>query len=964
MARVTCAGLVVAFFSIIYTTPLFGQQRFVAERVTNPSPTIIEDYFSNYQLVNLPVLDIHRYVQSSGGAVPMEWYFPNGLRWQLVLEQYELQTAAFELTILDAKGDRRRLPNDPLTTTFRSANADQDVRLTINKSFLYGYVHHQGQDWFIEPANRFLPSLAAGVFIVYPSNGVRPIPGLHCAQTDKGRSRAGFGPRTGRSGCHEVEFAVAADYSMFEYYGSAGAILQQVQAVLNSVAGNFDNEFGSEIQFKLSELVISTCLECDPWSAGQDAVPLLESFSDWGDAGGFLRHFDIGQFWSRRNYMNQGSGGVIGMAYVGSVCGENPYHILEDFTASAGLLRVMTAHEIGHNFGCGHNYSSGDYECYANARPDFIMDPTVNISAAWTNGQLGYCEANSVSIINDFLQDNNCLLDCSDDCGIVAGLEVEFDNLLPALSLSWEGETTDSWCILMERLDRTGVDTFFTADSYLMLDNEVELCMEYRVTVATVCGDELGARQEVLLQTASDLEIELLAASPKACQITDGTYELDLEVAYTETNADGFTVWVAGIPYQQSYTESPQAIHLSNLQLPVDGRVLLQVVPNVDGGFSCGDGFLLATPDQACNLQVEETFDGCRMPMGWDFETTYPSGAKWQIGDSTRLTANFGVGQNSFDGSCMIYFDDDVLGPYPEQSGSSYILTPVYDFAGYEGIEVSLRYNFNSYYSAPHTNFTIEVFDGTNWVLVHQDQEGGDCVPSQSWNESCLLDWTADLSGYANANFQVRLGYHDGGQWAEFVAVDNVQIIGQRNTSFLPVVWSEFTAEPEKETVALSWSTEQEQNNEGFYIERSADGRAFEPLQFVAGAGDSDQPQAYFHLDTRPLSGTSYYRLRQVDVDGDQTYSEIREVYLSNGAGDWQIYPNPVGADGRVVISGLPAGDISTYLELFSVDGRLLQRYPIAANTSTTVLQLDRNNLNSGVYLLRYEDGTMKRLVL
>ena len=964
MRRVTCAGLVVACFLTFCVSPLFGQQHFVAERVSTPTSSTIEDYFSDYRLVNLPVAEIERYLRSNSGLVEMEWYFPDGMRWSLALQANELRTNTFAAAILETKGTRRQIPLDQRVSTFQSADPRQDIRLTIGQAFIYGYTHYQGEDWFIEPAKRFLPSIGEDVYLVYPSSGVRPIPGLHCGQTDRAYFHPGQSGTSNRSGCHEIGFAVATDYSMYEHYGSAAAVLQHVEGVLNNVAGNYDDEFGSEIRFKLSELVISTCADCDPWYEDVDAIPVLESFSEWGALGGFSKPFDIGQFWSRRNFQNQGSGGVIGMAYVGAVCHDNPYHILEDFTASAGLLRVMTAHEIGHNFGCGHNYSAGDYQCYANARPDFIMDPTVNLSAAWTNGELGYCEANSVAVINNFLTENSCLLGCSDECGSVSGLQVNFDSAIPSLDLSWEGEDTDAWYILLERLDGSGIDTFYTAMPQLTLDAEVELCMDYKVTVAAICGGDLGTRQELLVRTEDRAKIQLLRAAPKGCQQENGTYELELEIAYTETNPEGFTVWVAGIPYEQAYEHSPQAIHLSELVLPTDGKVDIHVAPNFAGGFSCGDGLSLTTPDEACNLTVVEKFDNCQAPFGWTFQTTYPSGAQWQIGDSTRLTANFGTGQNSFDGSCMLYFDDDILGPYPEQGGSSYVLTPVYDFADYESIEFNLRYNFNSYYSAPHTSFTIEVFNGESWVLVHRDQEGGDCVPSQSWNESCLLDWSADLSGYANPHFQIRLGYHDGGQWAEFVALDDVQLTGQMSRSVLPVVWTEFTAEPEKETVALRWSTEQEHDNKGFYIERSSDGRTFDPLEFVAGIGDSDQPQAYFHLDMRPLPGTSYYRLRQVDIDGDQTYSEIREVYWSAGSTDWRIYPNPVGANGQLVIDRLPAEGHSSYLDLLSIDGRLLQRYSLEDGATETVLQLDRGQIAAGVYLLRSYDGTTKRIIL
>lgn len=964
MNRVTCVSLLMALFCSGITLRLNAQTHFTAERVHLDDHSSIDAYFTDYQLVSLPSQAINDLVNDSSIEMDMEWIFPNGMHWELPLQAYHLRTENWQFGILESKDIRRGVPVNRPVSTFQSSIGDKEIRLTIRGDFIYGYLDYEGEEWYVEPARRFSPDLPDNTYLVYPRSAVRPMPGLRCGQTEKARIEDSLTDTPNRGGCQEVEMAVAADYSMYEYYGSAEAVLDYVEGVLNSVAGNFDDEFSTSIQLRLKELLISACAGCDPWYEGEEAITILEDFSEWGQAGGFTGNFDIGQFWSRRNYQSQGSGGVIGLAYVGTVCGDNAYQILEDFTASAGYLRVMTAHELGHNFGCAHNYDSGDYQCYASARPDFIMDPGVNLSTGWTNGELGYCESNSITRINTFLSENTCLLGCNEVCGMVSGLQTSFDSQLPALSLTWEGITENNWCVLLENLSTTEVDTFFTNEAGLILTGEVDLCSRYQATVAAMCDNEIGARQVLMLNTLNEAKLELLAAEPRACAVSSGTFDMELKVAYEETYSEGFTVWVDGQSYAQDYETSPQFVHLESLTLPEDGNVSVYVLPNINSSTSCGDGVLLSTPDRACNLVAEEHFNDCRLPLGWTCASTYPSGAEWQIGDSTRLTANFGVGMNSFDGSCMLYFDDDILGPYTDQSGSTYVLTPVYDFRDYETVELGLKYNFNAYYSAPHTRFTIEVFDGAEWVTLHTDQTGQGCVPSQSWNESCLVAWEADLSGYANPNFQLRFGYHDGGQWAEFVAIDDVMLRAEKNGALLPVDWGDFKAISEKEQVRLNWSTLQEHNNSGFYVERSSDGRSFKPLQFVAGTGDSDQLQAYFHLDTRPLFGTSYYRLHQVDLDGTSSYSEIREIHRTSGSDDWRIYPNPIGADGRLIIDGLSAEDLLSHVDLLSIDGRLLERFQLNAIDEQQTLQISATSLPSGVYLLRLSNGQTRRLMM
>ncbi|MCB9082484.1 MAG: hypothetical protein H6555_12320 [Lewinellaceae bacterium] len=136
----------------------------------------------------------------------------------------------------------------------------------------------------------------------------------------------------------------------------------------------------------------------------------------------------------------------------------------------------------------------------------------------------------------------------------------------------------------------------------------------------------------------------------------------------------------------------------------------------------------------------------------------------------------------------------------------------------------------------------------------------------------------------------------------------------------LPVTWAGFTAQRQANgSVDLRWETENETNNEGFHIERSVDGRTFETIGFVAGAGTRAEPQSYFYPDGEAARFTGtilYYRLRQVDFNGEWSYSvlvsvnpeassqafAVRPVHLQ--AGDWQYaVQSPRSESLRVVLS-------------------------------------------------------------
>lgn len=96
--------------------------------------------------------------------------------------------------------------------------------------------------------------------------------------------------------------------------------------------------------------------------------------------------------------------------------------------------------------------------------------------------------------------------------------------------------------------------------------------------------------------------------------------------------------------------------------------------------------------------------------------------------------------------------------------------------------------------------------------------------------------------------------------------------------SLLPIELVSFTASNDGPAVLLEWTTASETRNDHFAVERSSDGVVFEPLLYAPGAGDSHLPIDYKAHDHRPLAGTSYYRLRQVDEDGSSSLSGIVAV--------------------------------------------------------------------------------------
>ena len=111
----------------------------------------------------------------------------------------------------------------------------------------------------------------------------------------------------------------------------------------------------------------------------------------------------------------------------------------------------------------------------------------------------------------------------------------------------------------------------------------------------------------------------------------------------------------------------------------------------------------------------------------------------------------------------------------------------------------------------------------------------------------------------------------------------------------LPIELIDFNAIMNEDRVEITWTTASEINNDYFIVERSEDALDWIEVIKISGAGHSVSIIDYFEIDKEPLSGLSYYRLTQVDFDGEQeTFNIIPVENAIKGEGIMNIYPNPV----------------------------------------------------------------------
>lgn len=265
--------------------------------------------------------------------------------------------------------------------------------------------------------------------------------------------------------------------------------------------------------------------------------------------------------------------------------------------------------------------------------------------------------------------------------------------------------------------------------------------------------------------------------------------------------------------------------------------------------------------------------------------------------------------------------------------------------------------------------------------VLEDNAPAGECVPLV-WDQdsNTLFDGTGDFPAWDTLNdgTEVNLaGAPAGveqvvhGQWnangnnfrngavVPFGAVDTGAACFVDCTS-LPVELASFDAELVGDDGVLTWKTVSEEDNSHFDVERSIDGIRFEKVGEVAGAGTTDQAQNYNFTDPNIVglgSPEVYYRLNQVDFDGDTSYSEIEVVNIDGGR-RLDVISVQYGSVYKLKQS---FGNGIERVDIYSANGQLMNSTDYAGDA---IVDLRTEGLPAGVYMLVINEKTTKRLVI
>jgi hypothetical protein len=264
---------------------------------------------------------------------------------------------------------------------------------------------------------------------------------------------------------------------------------------------------------------------------------------------------------------------------------------------------------------------------------------------------------------------------------------------------------------------------------------------------------------------------------------------------------------------------------------------------------------------------------------------------------------------------------------------------------------------------------SLDHLDGCEYWLLNRVAGTSNVTVTLSWNAAAcpeLLEVTVPAD--------MRVAQWDGLQWSDFgnggttgtstngtvataaaaTGYGAYTLASSSTSNPLPIELVYFRAQAENNHVQLTWETASEVNCDQFIIECSHESLAnFIPIGSIKASGGPNITQHYVYLDEVPLTGTTYYRLVQLDMDGTREVFRPVSVLQAYENEPLMAYPNPVTRGGNSFVKLTRATDVRVY-----------NNYQQLVFSSGLTDTLDIREFHPGVYILITSEGEVIRLII
>ena len=167
-----------------------------------------------------------------------------------------------------------------------------------------------------------------------------------------------------------------------------------------------------------------------------------------------------------------------------------------------------------------------------------------------------------------------------------------------------------------------------------------------------------------------------------------------------------------------------------------------------------------------------------------------------------------------------------------------------------------------------------------------------------------------------------------------------------------------FEGEAVEKGNALQWRTVSETDNHYFTLRRSTDGKNFETIAQINGAGTTQDPQDYTYLDAHPFSGISYYQLLQTDLDGRTENLKTISLDRQNALSKLKIHSlQPIPAKDFFYLQYHNPKAQNLDLQVFNINYQPVYQQKIRGEAGANDWRVDCSDWVSGVYILQLKSG-------
>ncbi len=167
----------------------------------------------------------------------------------------------------------------------------------------------------------------------------------------------------------------------------------------------------------------------------------------------------------------------------------------------------------------------------------------------------------------------------------------------------------------------------------------------------------------------------------------------------------------------------------------------------------------------------------------------------------------------------------------------------------------------------------------------------------------------------------------------------------------LPVSLISFTGKADNNAVTLNWKTASEKNNSHFDIERSINGKIFEKIGSVSGAGNSDQLKTYAFNDATAENGVNYYQLKQVDNNGDFEIFSAISVTTALAKSEFSVLALSAKSEVQIVVNGVKPG--AGEIEIYNLSGQRIANASVNLVQGYNKVAIPVTIINSGIYVAK-----------